>query len=289
MTFKLSTLLTLLIWVASSPASANNSFQDGVREIEERLNARVGVVMFDTQTGSSDIYRGEGRFPVLSTFKTLACAHLLHLSEQGQVSLDSLVPIQRSDLVPYAPVTEKLVGGPGMSLGDLCHATMTTSDNTAANLILRATGGPSALTGFLRALGDKTTRLDRWEVELNTAIPGDKRDTTSPLAMIATLRTILLGNTLAPASRQQLIDWMKGTQVADHLLRSTLPPGWQIADRTGAGENGARAITAIVLPPERAPVLIAIYITETDASFDRRNAAIAEIGTILFNSLTSKN
>lgn len=289
MTFKLSTLLAVLIWVPSLPAMANNSFLDDVREIEADLNARIGVVVLDTQTGNTDIYRGNERFPVLSTFKTLACAHLLHLAEQDQVSLDTLVPIERSDIVPYAPVTEKQIGGPGMSLRSLCHATMTTSDNTAANLILRATGGPSALTDYLRAMGDKITRLDRWEVELNSAIPGDERDTTTPLAMITTLRTLILGDALLTGPRQQLIDWMKGTRVADHLLRSVLPPGWQIADRTGAGENGARAITAIVWPPERAPLLIAIYITETEASFSRRNAAIADIGRVLFNSLASKN
>lgn len=287
MTFKLRTLLALFIWVLSLPAMADKSFLDGVQKIEAGLNARIGVVVLNTQTGASDIYRGSERFPLLSTFKTLACAHLLHLAEQGQVSLDALVPIKRSDLVPYAPVTEKQIGGPGMSPRSLCHATMTTSDNTAANLILRATGGPSALTGFLRTLGDQTTRLDRWEVELNSAIPGDERDTTTPLAMIATLRKLALDDALSTGSRRQLIDWMKGTRVADQLLRSVLPSGWEIADRTGAGENGARAITAIVWPPERPPLVIAIYITETDASFARRNAAIADIGKQLFDAIAS--
>ncbi len=89
-------------------------------------------------------------------------------------------------------------------------------------------------------MGDHVTRLDRWEPELNEAIPNDERDTTMPAAMAATLRKLITGELLTLASRQQLIDWMEADKVAGPLLRSVLPAGWFIADKSGAGERESR-------------------------------------------------
>ena len=124
----------------------------------------------------------------------------------------------------------------GMTVRELCSAAITMSDNTAANLLLTTIGGPKELTAFLHNMGDHVTRLDRWEPELNEAIPNDERDTTMPVAMATTLRKLLTGELLTLASRQQLIDWMEADKVAGPLLRSALPAGWFIADKSGAGE-----------------------------------------------------
>ncbi|MBB5122967.1 hypothetical protein AF335_14350 [Streptomyces eurocidicus] len=70
-----------------------------------------------------------------------------------------------------------------MTVGELCDATIRFSDNLAGNLLLRELGGPTAITRFCRSIGDRTTRLDRWEPELNTAEPSRVTDTTSPRAI----------------------------------------------------------------------------------------------------------
>nr|8OF9_A Chain A, TEM-1 beta-lactamase [Escherichia coli]8OF9_B Chain B, TEM-1 beta-lactamase [Escherichia coli] len=252
-----------------------------VRRIEAQLGARVGVAVLDTGSGRSwEGYRADERFPMASTFKVLACGALLSRVDAGQEDLDRRIRYTQDELVTYSPVTEKHLDD-GMTLRALCEATITTSDNTAANLILEALGGPKALTRFLRAIGDPVTRLDRWETALNEATPGDVRDTTTPRAMAATLRTLLLGDALTPASRQQLIAWLEANQVGGPLLRAGLPAGWRIGDKTGAGGRGTRGIVAIVWPPGRAPLIAAVYLTESEASMDERNAAIAEIGAAL--------
>ena len=213
-----------------------------------------------------------------STFKTLACAALLHRVDTGQANLARKVNVSESELVTYSPITEKHADGEAMTLSDLCEATLTTSDNTAANLVLRELGGPEAVTSFARHLGDDVTRLDRWETELNEALPGDNRDTTTPNAMVRNLQTLLLDDALSEPSREQLRDWLEGNQVADGLFRAAVPEGWTVADRTGAGGFGSRSITAVIWPPERQPIIVALYLTQTEASFEERNAAIAEIG-----------
>ncbi|HNX77884.1 MAG TPA: class A beta-lactamase [Candidatus Rifleibacterium sp.] len=261
------------------------SLTDVIKNIETRLKARVGVAVHEPADDMLWLYRADERFPMCSTFKTLACAALLYRIDKGEDSLDRFVPISLQHIASYSPVTELHVGG-SMSLFDLCAATMKTSDNTAANLILDAIGGPASLTAFIRMSGDLTTRLDRRETDLNEATPGDFRDTTTPSAMARTVERLVLGQILSPKSRQQLKNWMLANEVAGKLIRAGVPVDWIVADRSGAGGHGSRAIVAIMWPPKAGPIVAAIYLTETEASFDERNAAIAEIGRFISREIT---
>ncbi|KQT46393.1 hypothetical protein ASG43_11875 [Aureimonas sp. Leaf454] len=260
-----------------------------MERIEAQVGGRLGVSIRDLQTGASFSHRGSERFPMASTFKAFACAHLLALADAGTIDPGRREPIRAGDLQTYSPVTRNHVGD-GLSLSALCEATTRTSDNTAANLILTATGGPAALTAFLRSIGDDTTRLDRFEPDLNDVGPGDDRDTTSPDAAIASLQKLVLGDVLSANSRRQLESWLAANAVGGPLLRASLPEGWRIADRTGAGEYGTRGIIAVIWPkddaaPAKGPILAAVYLTGTKLSIDQRNGVIAELGAAMVEDL----
>ena len=265
---------------ASQAQPAESAMVVKAREIESRLGARVGLAVYDTGRGTSWLYHADEPFPLTSTFKAVACSALLHQVDTGQTTLSHTVRVTKSDLLPYAPVMGKLVGQE-VSLADTCSAALRLSDNVAGNKVLESIGGPKGLTEFLRSIGDPTTRLDRWEPELNEATPGDPRDTTTPSTIANTLLTLVLGDALSPASRIQLTAWLVADEVGGPLLRASLPPDWRIADRTGAGDHGSRGVIAVIWPPERAPIVAAIFITDTDATMDQRNHAIAELGEIL--------
>nr|WP_271911638.1 class A beta-lactamase [Halomonas alkaliphila] len=256
-----------------------------VDRIERQLDARVGFAAYDLETEQRWEYNADQLFAMSSTFKTLACAALLQRVDEGSEQLERRVKVSASDIVTYSPVTEAYADSREISLFELCEATMTTSDNTAANLILQAMGGPQAVTEFVRELGDSVTRLDRWETELNEAIPSDERDTTTPNAMVSNLEKLVVGNALSPQSKNQLREWLVNNEVADGLFRSQMPDEWVIGDRTGAGGFGSRSITAVIWPPEREPTIVAFYITETDASFEERNTAIAELGSVIRDAI----
>jgi beta-lactamase class A len=167
-----------------------------------------------------------------------------------------------------------------MSIAELCEATLTLSDNTAANLLLHSFGGPARLTAYVRSLGDKATRLDRIEPDLNQATPGDPRDTTSPGAMLSTMHQLLIGNALSADSRKQLTTWLLANKTGDKRLRALLPAGWRVGDKTGSGAYGSTNDIGILFPPDRAPLLVASYLTATKASEATRNAALAEVGRL---------
>ncbi len=246
--------------------------------IERQIAGRLGVAALDVATRRRLTYRATERFPMCSTFKWLLAAQVLSLTDAGREQLSRVIPYSQLDLLDYAPVTRAHVSEGGMTLSGLSAAAIQHSDNTAANLLLRVVGGPSSLTAFLRQLGDTVTRLDRTEPDLNSAVPGDVRDTTTPNAMITDMEALLIGNHLTRASRALLLDWLTGNTTGGDKLRAGLPEGWRIGDKTGSGAHGTTNDVAIVWPSPQRPVLVAAYLTETTAAVPASNQALAAVG-----------
>lgn len=260
------------------------SLAQALRSAEEQLGARIGLAVLRADGTPLWMHHANEAFAFNSTFKAFAAAAVLSRVDAGQDSLDRLIRFSPAEIVTYSPVTETRLDS-GMSLGEICEAALTTSDNTAGNLMLDAIGGPEGFTAFMRQSGDTVSRLDRWETELNEAAPGDPHDTTSPEAAAESLRQFLFGNLLSEPSRALLRQWLEGNQVGGPLFRAALPEGWQIADRTGAGGYGSRSIIAAIWSPGGAPVVAALYLTQTEASMEERNTAVAAIGAAIFASL----
>ncbi len=273
--------LALLLSISTTTHADENHLLKKINQVKVDLDARIGVSIYDVNNDKLWDYDGDIRFPLMSTFKTLACAKLLFDIDKGTQSFKTSVVIKKKSLITWSPVTKKLVGT-SFSLKQACTAAMIMSDNTAANIVLDGINGPGALTQFIRTIGDNVTRLDRIEPYLGEAVDGDLRDTTTPNAMVENLYKLLFGNVLPEAYKAQLKQWMMDNKVSNSLLRASLPAGWSIADRSGAGGYGSRGITAVVWSDERTPLIISIYLTQTDASFDKRNKAIAEIGKEIF-------
>jgi beta-lactamase class A len=226
-------------------------------------------------------HRANERFPLCSTFKLLAAAAVLHLTDDKKEQLTRLVPYTKADLLEYAPVTKEHVNEGGMTLAALCDAALTYSDNTAGNLLLATIGGPEGLTRYARSLGDQQTRLDRKEPDLNRVEPGDERDTTTPAAMVGNLHALLIGDALSNASRQKLEDWMVANKTGADLIRAGLPNEWKIGDKTGRGGHNATNDVAIIRPPGKSPILLSIYFVGSTAPPKARNAALAEVARIV--------
>ena len=277
--------LSLLPFVGSFswPARAGDNPEGLIQAIETRFGGRIGVSALDTRNGHRIAWRADERFPMCSTFKVLAVGALLAKIDRGQEQLDRWV---RYDSLPsfYAPVTRAHLAQHGMKLADLAAAAIEWSDNGAANLILADVGGPAGVTQFVHGLGDTVTRLDRIEPMLNSSIPGDPRDTTSPRAMLESFRKLVTGDVLSPASRALLTGWLKDCQTAKHRIPAGLPAGWTSGDKTGTGANGSANDVAIIWPPKRPPIFLSVYTTgakSTDAAHDAVIADVAKIVTAL--------
>ncbi|MFC5249067.1 MULTISPECIES: class A beta-lactamase [Streptomyces] len=259
-------------------------FASEFKKLERKYDARLGVYAVDTGTGREVAYKDGERFSYNSTFKALAAGAVLR--KHSPSAMDRVIKYSKDDLVATSPVSEKHVAT-GMSLSELCDAAVRYSDNTAANLLLEDLGGPKRLEGVLKGIGDDVTRMERIEPKLSQWTPGDTRDTTTPRTLAKDLRAFVLGDVLDKGDRKQLTKWLRTNTTGDEVIRAGMPKGWVVGDKTGAGTYyGARDDIAVVWPPGRAPIAVAIMSNrfKKDADFD--NKLIAEAASVVADTLS---
>jgi beta-lactamase class A len=272
--------------IARSARAANVA--QTLSRIEARSGGRLGVFARDLSTGRTIAHRADERFPMCSTFKMLAVGTVLHRVDRGLERLDRRIVYGAADLLEYAPVTRANLRAGSMSVDALCAAAIVWSDNTAANLLLHAVGGPPGVTAFVRSdLGDPITRLDRFEPDLNSAIPGDPRDTTTPRLMASAVTKLL--TTFQPLSIRSsflLLDWMRDCKTGTTALRAGVPVLWGVADKTGSGDRGTRNDIALFEAPGGKHIAIATYLTGATAiDGDARNGLLARVAALVANTL----
>ncbi|MBM0274873.1 class A beta-lactamase [Micromonospora tarensis] len=264
---------------APSPAATPSpAVEQEFRRLEKTFGARLGVYAVDTGTGRTVEHRADERFAYASTWKALAAAQVL--GDTTDAELDRVVRYSARDLVAHSPVTEKHVTD-GLSLRALADAAVRYSDNTAGNLLLRHLGGPQGFEARLREVGDTVTDAARYETQLNEAKPGDRRDTSTARALATDLRAYAVGEALAPADRDLLRGWLRGNTTGGALVRAGAPAGWVVGDKTGTGGYGTRNDIAVLWPPGRAPIVLAVLTSRDEKDATADDALIAQATTVV--------
>jgi len=270
--------------LAPAPDEVARKAADGFEAIRATLGpgGRLGVAAIDVASGRELGFDSQSRYSMASTFKLPLAGFVLDRVENGELSIDEELAFGPGDPLDNSPtVTANLARG-RLPVWQLCAAIVEVSDNSAANLLLRRTGGPEALTRFLRACGDPVTRLDRFEMELNSNLPGDPRDTTSPAAMAALARKLVLGDVLAEENRNRLSLWLKKSVPGPDRLKAGLPaPPWLVGHKTGTGANGAFNDVAIAWRSGKPPIVIACYQSGGTGGQDIRAAAHASVARLV--------
>jgi len=260
-------------FLARAGAGETVTAETRIDALEKDFGGRIGVFAINTENGTTFGHRAGERFAVCSTFKVFAVSAILTRSATEPGLLDQRVLYQKADLVTYSPITEKHAGE-GMTVAELCAAALQYSDNTAANLLIKMAGGPEGVTAFARTTGNTAFRLDRWETELNTAIPGDPRDTATPESMALSLQKLFLGDALpGQPQRDRLRDWLGGNTTGAARIKAGIPADWKIGDKTGSGDYGTANDLAILWPPGKKPVILAIY-TARPAKDDKPDSEV---------------
>jgi beta-lactamase class A len=264
---------------ATSRAPMNPDFGPILQSLG--AGARLGVAALDTGSGRAVGHDQHGRYAMASTFKLGLAAAIFAEVDRGAIRLDQELAFGPSDMLSHAPVGEAALARGRLTFAEMCDAIVVVSDNVAANMLLRHIGGPAALTAFFRRCGDRVTRLDRYELELNSNLPGDPRDTTAPAAMVGLMQAVLTGDVLTPNMRGRLVSAMERCATGRDRLRAGLPAAWRAGDKTGTGARGASNDIGFAIPPGRPPILIASYIDAPEATPANRNAAHSQVGRVV--------
>lgn len=289
--FTMTLCLVLLVGCTKAGASTpptekeppnSNAANVVFQQLETKFDARLGVYVIDTGTGKEVAYRADERFAYVSTYKALAAGAVLQ--QKSNDELDKVIKFAKDDLVTYSPITERHVDT-GMNLKEISDAAIRYSDNTAGNLLLKALGGPEGFEKAMRDNGDTVVMANRYETELNEAIPGDHRDTSTPKALANSFKVLTIDDSMPDDKQELLISWLKENTTGDELIRAAVPEGWVVGDKTGSGSYGTRNDVAIVWPPDREPIIIAIMSSRDTEDAEYNNALIAEAAKAAFKAL----
>jgi beta-lactamase class A len=268
----------------STRASEMAAISAGIAELDKRSGGRLGVAVTDGEGQLVLGHRADERFAMCSTFKLLLAGQVLEGATNGGPSLRTPMTFSRSDLVSYSPGTEKLLN-PGSDTGEqrlgfAAEDMVVLSDNTAANLVLREFGGPSAFTAWLRRQGDMVTRLDRIEPMLNDNAPGDERDTTTPNAMARSAARLIFGTSLSDTYRTTLQEWMVKSVTGLQRIRAGLPAHWRVGDKTGTCRTAYNDV-AFVVQPGGERYVIAVYLDRPKLDGAAANRLIADVARVI--------
>ncbi len=244
------------------------------KDIEQETGGRLGVALVDKEGALILGFNRDDRFAMCSTFKAPLAAAVLMGADAGKFGLEGQIPFTKNDILDYAPVVKQNRKRGRMSMAELAEAAVEVSDNSAANLLLPMLGGPQGLTAFMRAYGDKVTRLDRNEPTLNENAEGDPRDTTTPAAM-AGLMARLLFRDMKPESAERLRGWLNASTTGDKRIKAGLPEGWTSGSKTGTCGNAYNDV-ALVKSPKGDEYILAVYLDRPTVDQKASEAAIAE-------------
>ena len=275
------------------PVNLTSQFVTQAQGVERSTDGRLGVALVDQYGGVLLEHRGDERFAFCSTFKLFLAGMVLDGSRAGAWSLDDRLPVSKTDLVSHSPATETYVEQGSIPMREAARAAVVLSDNAAANLLLRKMGGLAAFNDWMKRHADRTTRLDRFETELNQNLAGDPRDTSTPNQMARSAAGLVLGHWLPDDERQTLRNWLVESTTGRDRIRAGLPAGWIAGDKTGTCGGAGRAAyndLAFILPQgeKGEGYVLAIYLDDPKAGDADANAAIASIARASVPAMSRK-
>ncbi len=269
-----------------------NTIKAQIDAVKAFSQGRVGIMVHFMGTEKSFTYHAQERFPFCSTVKLVIAAAILKKSQEPErtnfLKEKLVIPTK---IVTYSPVLTGL-SGKTLSVGDLCAAMLQESDNTATNMLLEALGGPQSVQTFARITGREEFRFEDYEPIINAAKPTDKRNATTPRAMIRLMQEFFFGDVLNETNKKQLKEWLADTRAGNNLIAAAVPKTWTVFHKSGAGDHGNIGDIAMIIPNKKssayiahvhgdAPILLAIYMTGSQLNYDTRADLMRQLTKIV--------
>ncbi|HJP67340.1 MAG TPA: serine hydrolase [Sphingomicrobium sp.] len=247
---------------ASSPSLT--SLEQQLSALVANKSADVGIAALDLSSGETVSIKGNTPFPMASTVKVAIAALYLAQVDNGRRSLDDTIN--------------------GQPVRTLMRRMLIFSDNHAADTLFKDVGGPHAVQSWLQDNGVKGVHVDRTIAELLQSKRDlfDRRDSSTPVAMVELLRRIYKAELIKPESRNYLLDIMAQCETGKNRMKWLLPSGTLVEHKTGTLNGLADDVGFITLPDGR-PVVVAIF---TRGGADRPRT-IAETARAIYDGFKS--
>ena len=286
--FSISLALTIIY--THKPVFAEHlkqSFESKISALETSTGGQIGIYAHNLNNDKIIAHRANERFPMGCTSKVMGVAAILKQSMVDPDLLDKKVTYSEDDLVMWSPVTKNQLSS-GMTIRELCDASIRYSDNTAMNLLVNQLGGLGKINEFARSINNLSFRQDHdWPKEAYSGGVNNLKDSATPQDMADSLHQLAFTQILDKPQRESLVTWLKENTTGAKRIRKGIPSHWIVGDKTGTG--GAYGTTndiAIVWPSSCKPFILAIYYTSQDQQAQTRNDVVADVTKLVVQEMS---
>lgn len=297
---RLAMMFVLLAEVAFAlGAAGQTALQGQIRAIAADAHGKVAVACSLPGTDVNCDLDAHAHPPMQSVFKLPLAVTTLHLIEEGKFSLERPVRFLASDRIlphTHSPLQDKYPNAEvDVQLGELLRLTVSESDNVATDIILRVIGGPEIVNNYVKSIGVAGFHLEDDERGLSLDVATQYRNWFEPAGAVQLLRRISDNSPLTPEHTQMLLNWMQDTSSGQHRIKGELPSGTVVMHRTGTsgtagGVTYATNDIGLITLPDGRRLAIAIFVTDSTADDEVRDAVIARIAKAAYSeSVLAKN
>lgn len=256
----------------------------------EILTAVDGSISFtvssDPSVGISASHQGDRKAPMQSVFKFPLALAILHEVDQGKLTLDQPVKVEKQQLLPntWSPLRDKNPNGGTFPLSELLTVTVAESDNNACDILISLLGGTQKLNDYIRnEIGIDGINIVYNEKEMHEETSRQYENFSTSNAMNELLRRFADGNILTPESTKFLMNVMRETKTGTARIKGKLPKNIPVAHKTGSSGTNVSGFTAatndvgIILISEKERMFISVFISDSMSDSQRIEETIADI------------
>lgn len=284
----------MLLCLGQSSFAQMQTLQREVESIVADKNLKLGLSIYDFQTGKTLSINGNKRFPMQSVYKFQIGLAVLNNVDNGICTLSDTIVIEKKDLHPelWSPIRDTYPNGVSMPLSNVITYAVAQSDNSASDLLLSILGGPDKVQNYIQVKGIRKMHIKNTEREIQSSWDLQFQNWTTPNEMIKLL-TLFNNEKLLQSNTHHFI-WQVMLQTKTGSIRNLLPPDATVAHKTGHSGKGNGNITAanndvgIFIFPDGRRIAFAIFITDSSEPSETNYTVIAQLGLAIYQNFLQK-
>ncbi len=295
MSTNLSTLLSLFCIMYSVSVFGQTRLEEEIAKHARSIDGNAGVYAKILETRETVYYQAEEKYPMQSVYKFPIAMAVLDRVDQGEFDLEQIIHVMPSDYIPrgYSPIREKFPEGVDLTVRELIRYSVMESDGSASDVLLKIIGGTEVADQYIHELGVKDMAIATTEMIQVANDTIQYQNWATPKAMTQLLEILYMSKFLSDKSQALLLKYMTESKTGTKRLKGLLPTGTVVAHKTGtAGTfNGLTRATndvGIITLPNGKHLAISIFISDSHASAEARDQAIANISKTVFDAWKGK-
>ncbi len=293
----LACLAVLGLLAAPGARAQEQDLRAKLRAITAPARAQVGVSLLVLEDGKAVNLNGDKKFPMQSVFKFPIALAVLRQVDQGRLSLDQAIALSPAELRPntWSPLRKKYPqGGVELPLAEILRYTVALSDNNGCDILLRLLGGPGQVQACIHSLGIRDFAMAVNEHQMHQRWEAQFANWITPTAATDLLRLFYQGKILSPPSHAFLWELMSNTPTGAKRIKGLLPPGTEVAHKTGTSGRNEQGVMAavndvgIVTLPDGKHLAMAVLITDSKEEQAANEKIIARVSRAAWDHFGGK-